>query len=97
WMLVIEMSSADVFDVVVVGAGPAGLSCGHSTAGAGFTTLIVESAAIGGQLVNVPSVPDPVSGKVLPGPELAASLAESAFDAGAQIAFGEVGVIRPPD
>ena len=37
------------YDVVIVGAGPAGLAAGVYAASEGLTTLIVEGEAIGGQ------------------------------------------------
>ena len=37
------MSEGEEFDVIVVGAGPAGLACAYETAAAGLQTLVLES------------------------------------------------------
>jgi thioredoxin reductase (NADPH) len=39
-------------DVIIIGGGPAGLSAGIYTARARLRTLLVEKAAIGGQIIN---------------------------------------------
>lgn len=38
------------FDVIIIGAGPGGLSCALYTARANFKTLVFESTAVGGQV-----------------------------------------------
>jgi thioredoxin reductase (NADPH) len=59
------------FDVVVVGAGPAGLAAGVSAASEGLRTLVAEGEAIGGQagsssrIRNYPGFPRGVSGAEL--------------------------------
>ena len=59
------------YDVIIVGAGPAGLAAGIYTAREGLNTLIVERSGIGGQagitqeIENYPGFPEPISGAEL--------------------------------
>jgi len=56
------------FDVIIIGGGPAGLSAGLYTSRAGFKTLLIEKAMIGGQITNAelvenyPGFTDGISG-----------------------------------
>jgi|Deesub1362A_J573_1020465.scaffolds.fasta_scaffold00930_10 thioredoxin reductase (NADPH) len=60
-----------IWDVVIVGGGPAGLAAGIYAKRAGLDTVILEKAVAGGQLAeaiaveNYPGFPEPI-----PGPEL---------------------------
>lgn len=77
------------YDVVVVGAGPAGLTTALYGASEGHTTLVVEAIAPGGQagtsarIENYPGFPNGVSGA-----ELAASIHAQAVRLGAEILIG---------
>jgi thioredoxin reductase (NADPH) len=44
------------YDVIIIGGGPAGLSAGIYTARARLSTLLIEKAAIGGQIINAGKV-----------------------------------------
>lgn len=56
------------FDVIIIGAGPAGLTAGLYTARARLNSLIIEKGIVGGQVVNAerienyPGFPDDISG-----------------------------------
>lgn len=39
-----------VYDVIIIGGGPAGYTAALYTARAGLDTLVIEKAAIGGQM-----------------------------------------------
>ena len=60
-----------MYDVIIVGAGPAGLTAGIYTARAKLKTLIIEKMIPGGQVTtthlveNYPGFPEPVNGFVL--------------------------------
>src|SRR4249919_1515620 len=79
----------ETYDVVVVGAGPAGLTAALYGASEGHTTLVVEAIAPGGQagtssrIENYPGFPDGVSGA-----ELAASIHAQATRLGAEVLVG---------
>ncbi|MBA2272360.1 MAG: FAD-dependent oxidoreductase [Actinobacteria bacterium] len=61
----------EVFDVVVIGSGPAGLAAGEYAASEGLKTVVVERQAVGGQagtsslIRNYPGFPQGVSGNKL--------------------------------
>lgn len=79
----------DAYDVVIVGAGPAGLTAALYCASEGLSALVIEAIAPGGQagtsarIENYPGFPDGVSGA-----ELAASIHEQALRLGAEILIG---------
>ena len=79
------------YDVIIIGGGPAGLSAGIYAARARLATLLVESAAIGGQIVNAgmvenyPGFADGVSGV-----ELTQAMHQQATKFGMETLFGEV-------
>ena len=64
---------AELYDVVIVGGGPAGLSAAVYAASEGLKTVLVESAVVGGQagqssrIENYLGFPDGVSGDQLTG------------------------------
>ena len=88
----------ETYDVVVVGAGPAGLTAALYGASEGHTTLVVEAIAPGGQagtsarIENYPGFPDGVSGA-----ELAASIHAQAVRLGAEILIGAELLAAAPD
>lgn len=70
-----DFSRLDYWDVVIIGAGPAGLAASLTTAHRGLTTLVIEAKdAAGGQpqflyaekkLVDIPGFPDGITGEEL--------------------------------
>jgi len=80
-----------VYDVVIIGGGPAGLTAGIYAGRSGLKTVIVEKGLPGGQIAqtdeveNYPGFPEGISG-----PELANRMAEQAKKFGAEIVMDEV-------
>src|SRR5499427_10975096 len=82
------------WDVVIIGAGPAGLAAGLTTAHRALTTLVIEAKdKAGGQpqflyadkkIVDVPGFPDGIRGD-----ELSARVYRQAVDALVQFRFQE--------
>jgi len=89
---------ADFWDLVIVGAGPAGLTCAIYGRRAGLSTLLVERAMPGGQLLetplveNFPGFPEPISGM-----ELMARVQRQAERLGAEFRFAEAKGLEPRD
>ncbi|MGZ6616458.1 MAG: NAD(P)/FAD-dependent oxidoreductase [Solirubrobacteraceae bacterium] len=84
----------DLYDVVIVGAGPAGLTAAVYAASEGLNTVVLERVAPGGQagtsarIENYPGFPQGVSGA-----ELAGGAHQQALRFGAEILVG-VEIIR---
>ncbi|WP_135469248.1 NAD(P)/FAD-dependent oxidoreductase [Crenalkalicoccus roseus] len=75
------------WDVVVIGAGAAGLSAARAVAAAGLSCLCLDRLGPGGALMNLGPLHHLPGGKA--GPDLAAELVEAATAAGAELGFGE--------
>jgi thioredoxin reductase (NADPH) len=88
------------FDLVIVGAGPTGLSAAVYGASEGFSTLVVDEGGLGGQATSSPLIrnylgfPGGVSGR-----RLALQAYEQAWVFGANFAFMQraTGLRREPD
>lgn len=76
------------YDVIVIGAGPAGLTAASDAASAGLRVLCLDKLAPGGALINLGILQDYDEGT--DGPQVAAQLTDEATVAGVEIGFGEV-------
>jgi|GEM_PF-77420 len=71
--LYVELSSDHVYDVAIVGAGPAGLACAVYAASEGLSVLVLDAHAFGGQagastrIENYLGFPTGISGQALAG------------------------------
>lgn len=85
------MSEERLYDVAIIGGGPAGLTSGLYAAWARLSTVIIEKGATGGQAAttdrveNYPGFPEGIDG-----PELALKMEEQAQKFGAEILLSEV-------
>ena len=72
-----DLSTVHVYDVAIVGAGPAGLAAAVYAASEGLSVLVLDSRAIGGQagasarIENYLGFPTGISGQALAGRALA--------------------------
>jgi len=80
-----------IYDVVIIGSGPAGLTAGLYTTRAGLKTVILEREAFGGYLVNIDLVENyPGFAEGIPGNELARSIMKQAMNYGLEFQLTEV-------
>ena len=76
------------FDVIVIGAGPAGLAAATEVARAGLKAICLDKLAPGGALINLGALHDFETAD--DGPTIASKLTDDATEAGVEIGFGEV-------
>ena len=79
-----------MLDLIIIGAGPAGLSACLYASRAGLDVLIFDSAAPGGNLIVTAKIDNYPGLKPSPGPEIAFTMYESALSFGAKMEYGEV-------
>ena len=77
-------------DVLIIGAGPAGLTAAIYARRAGLSATLLESNMYGGQILTTPEVENYPSIKKIAGWELAENLYEQATALGAELVFDEV-------
>ena len=82
-----------MYDIIIVGAGPAGLTAAVYARRAEKTALIIEKATFGGQITYSPKVENYPGMKAVSGNELADLMVEQALELGADIEPGEVNKI----
>ncbi len=82
------------YDVVIVGAGPAGLCAGLYAARARLKTIVLEKGVPGGQIVNTHLVEDYPGFLSVEGGELARLMQEHAEHFGAEVVMAEVSAVR---
>ena len=80
----------EIFDVVIVGGGPAGLCAGLYSGRAKLKTVVLEKGIPGGQIVNTGDVEDYPGFEHIMGPELAQKMEEHCKKFGAEIRMEEV-------
>ncbi len=84
-----------LFDVIIIGGGPAGLTAGLYTSRAKLNSLLIENMLVGGQVMtttkveNYPGFPGGIDG-----PELVARFHEHCQEFGLQIVNGEARQLR---
>lgn len=83
--------NAPSYDVIVIGAGPAGLTAATEAARAGLKVLCLDKLAPGGELINLGPLYE--FDEVFQGPQMCERLTDDATVAGVEIGFGEVSAI----
>jgi thioredoxin reductase (NADPH) len=78
------------YDVLIIGAGPAGLTAGLYCGRARLKTVIVEKGVSGGKLVNTARIEDYPGFEAIGGPELAERLERQARKFGVELTMDEV-------
>lgn len=79
-----------IYDVIIIGAGPGGMTAALYASRSNLSTLIIEKGAPGGQLINTADIENYSGFKSIKGPELANEMYEGATQFGAEYTFGDV-------
>ena len=79
-----------MFDIIIIGGGPAGLTAAVYARRAGKTVLVIEKAAFGGQITWSPRVENFPSVQSVSGAELGDRMMEQAMALGAEVELEEV-------
>lgn len=84
------MSEEKIYDVIIIGAGPAGMTAAVYTSRANLSTLMLERGVPGGQMANTEEVENYPGFDHILGPELSTKMFEHAKKFGAEYAYGDV-------
>jgi thioredoxin reductase (NADPH) len=87
---VITMSEEKIYDVIIAGAGPAGMTAAVYTSRANLSTLMIERGMPGGQMANTEDVENYPGFESILGPDLSTKMFEHAKKFGAEYAYGDI-------
>lgn len=87
---VIPLSEEKIYDVIIIGAGPAGMTAAVYTSRANLSTLMLERGIPGGQMANTEEVENYPGFDTILGPELSTKMFDHAKKFGAEYAYGDV-------
>ena len=82
-----------MYDIIIVGAGPAGLSAAIYITRSGNSVLLLEAQNYGGQIINTPEIENYPGIKQISGFEFATNLYEQVIALGAEIKYEKVAKI----
>ncbi len=84
------MTEEKIYDVLIIGAGPAGMTAAVYTSRANLSTLMLERGVPGGQMANTEEVENYPGYEQILGPELSTKMFDHAKKFGAEYAYGDV-------
>lgn len=82
------------YDVVIIGAGPAGMTAALYTSRANLSVVMLDRGIYGGQMNNTADIENFPGFKSVLGPDLSKDMYESSTQFGAEYAYGSVESIR---
>ncbi|PFP30014.1 thioredoxin-disulfide reductase [Bacillus sp. AFS073361] len=88
------MSDEKIYDVIIAGAGPAGMTAAVYTSRANLSTLMIERGMPGGQMANTEDVENYPGFESILGPDLSTKMFEHAKKFGAEYAYGDIKEIQ---
>lgn len=84
------MSEEKIYDCIIAGAGPAGMTAAVYTSRANLSTLMIERGIPGGQMANTEEVENYPGYESILGPELSTKMFDHAKKFGAEYAYGDI-------
>ncbi len=84
------MTEEKIYDVIIVGAGPAGMTAAVYTSRANLSTLMIERGIPGGQMANTEEIENYPGFETILGPDLSTKMFEHAKKFGAEYAYGDI-------
>ncbi|ADU31772.1 thioredoxin-disulfide reductase [Evansella cellulosilytica] len=84
------MSEEKIYDVAIIGAGPAGMTAAVYTSRANLSTVMIERGVPGGQMANTEDVENYPGYESILGPELSTKMFDHARKFGAEYQYGDV-------
>ncbi|WP_225743322.1 thioredoxin-disulfide reductase [Marinilactibacillus sp. Marseille-P9653] len=79
-----------IYDVIVIGAGPGGLTAGLYASRSNLSTLMLDRGLPGGQMNNYAEIENYSGFSSIQGPDLSTKMYEGAIQFGAEYAYGDV-------
>ena len=86
-----------MYDILIIGGGPAGLTAAIYARRAGKKCLVLEATACGGQVLNTDKITNHPAVASVSGPELAQNMQQQVLDLGAEIEFDKATMITEID
>ncbi|MFA0822347.1 MAG: thioredoxin-disulfide reductase [Methanomethylovorans sp.] len=83
-----------MYDLIIVGAGPAGLTAGIYAVRYGLNTIVLEKEVLPGQIAATDLIENYTGFTAISGPELMQKFKEHAESAGVKIEFAHVSLVR---
>ena len=84
------MTEEKIYDVIIIGAGPAGMTAAVYTSRGNLSTLMLERGVPGGQMANTEDVENYPGFDHILGPDLSNKMFDHAKKFGAEYAYGDV-------
>ncbi|MBU8880926.1 thioredoxin-disulfide reductase [Bacillus sp. FJAT-29790] len=84
------MTEEKIYDVIIAGAGPAGMTAAVYTSRANLSTLMIERGVPGGQMANTEEVENYPGFEHILGPDLSTKMFDHAKKFGAEYAYGDI-------
>lgn len=84
------MAEENIYDVVIVGAGPAGMTAAVYASRANLKTVMLERGVPGGQMANTEDVENFPGFDFITGPDLSSKMFEHAQKFGAEYKYGDL-------
>ncbi len=84
------MTTEKIYDVIIIGAGPAGMTAAVYTSRGNLSTLMIERGIPGGQMANTEEIENYPGFEHILGPDLSTKMFDHAKKFGAEYAYGDV-------